>query len=367
MKRALIVGVLLLAPPAFGQGLELQAGASSILNADGASVIWSTSQFATEADVGVAGHTFVYGGGFHFMHRGCDIFLGDHQAAYTTIVSGLSAASRGVAIECKTKTRSIQIFSGATGDLHSTPYFTTEQSRHFGSGVQVSQILGDWTVTGVSAFAGGDRVLLEEVQYAHERWRAAEAGGLANGQRYFEGAGTYSGNHIAVNLTHADYFGVARLNSEQASFGVPALSVFVSAFQSKFSGEAAGVTVRPFNWLSGTMMHLISGKQNQTSEFITETKQHWMLTQAINGKSVAFGGGHIGNLLSEDISYQEVFVPIAGFQRAMTVSIRMQLSRGTVNASVNVLPSGVFYTANVGAVVQGPALGGNQSNSHVAP
>lgn len=81
----------------------------------------------------------------------------------------------------------------------------------------------------------------------------------------------------------------------------------------------------------------------------------------------AFGGSMNGNLLSAGVSYQEIFLPTGGFQRAMVITLRLQLTRATANASVGMLPSGIFYTGYCGAVVQGPALGGSGVQTHAAP
>ncbi len=365
MKYLLTV-VFLLGTVAHGQGLELQGGVSSLLDADGASAIYSTDKFSSEVDIGIAQNRFVYGAGIHFQWRDCDVFAGDHQEYFSTTVAGLAVANRGMAMECKTKKQSIRVFTGATGDLHSTPYFTATVSRHFGSGVELTRIFGDFELTGVSAFAGGNRALLEGVKYHHGAFKAEESAGLAMGQRYFEGQVSVQKRHFSASIIHADYFGIATLNSEQISAGTDHLSFFASAFQSKFSGEAFGSTANVWR-ITGTAMYLKSGGTGQVSEFITERiSQRFSANQCADGRNVSFGGSMTGNLLSASVSYQELFTPLVGFQRAMVIGLRIQLTRGTINTNVNMLPSGTFYTAYAGIVAQGPALGG-ADQGHAAP
>jgi hypothetical protein len=367
LKSLLIVGVLLCCSVASGQGFELRAGVSNLLDADGASAIYSTENFATEVDLGIAQNRFVYGAGIHFQRRGCDWFIGDHQEAFSTTVAGLSVASRGVAMECKTKNQSLRVFTGAVGDLHSTPYFTATESRQFGSGVEYTRIFGDVEFQGVTAFAGANHVFLESVKYHHNALRVEEAAGLALGKKYFEGQASYQTRHISATVTHADYFGIATVNSEQVTAGSQHVSVFASAFQSKYSGTALGANAS-YGRVSGTVMTIASGGQRQTNEFITEqVSQRFSLNQSISGRNVGFGGSMTGNLLSASVSYQEVFTPTSGFERAMVVSLRLQLTRGTVNVSVDKLPSGMFYTGYAGIVASGPALGNGQQDSHAAP
>jgi hypothetical protein len=270
-------------------------------------------------------------------------------------------------MECKTKTQSIRVFSGATGDLHSTPFFTATESRHLGSRVEYTRIFGDIEFQAVSAFAGGDHVLVESVRYHRNAFKAEESAGLAQGQRYFEGQASWQERHFSASLVHADYFGIATVNSEQVTVGADHLSVFASAFQSKYSGEVVGANAT-LGLVSATVMELSSGSTRQVSEFVTERlSQRFSVNQAINGRNFSVGGSMTGNLLTASLGYQEMFTPANGFQRAMVVTLRVQLTRGTANVSVEKLPGGVFYTGYAGLVAQGPALGNGAQDSHAAP
>lgn len=370
MKILLFAVLLALgSAPVSGQSLELQAGASNLLDASGVSAIYSTGDYAAEISVGVAANRFVYGATYDRNWRGCTWSIGDHQEYYSTTVAGLSASSRGVATECKTKTQTVRVFTGAIGELHATPYFSaTSETRHFGSGFEYTRLLGDFEFNGVSAIAGKNKVFLEGVKFHRDAFRVEESAGLAQGQKYFEGVASVQERHFSASLIHADYFGLSTVNSEQVTAGSTHLSVFASAFQSKVSGQAFGASSTVGRITSSIMTLNTSGQKRQISEFFTEqVSQHIMATQAVNGKNVSFGGGLQGNLISASVGFQELYVPAIGFEQATTFNLRLQLPRGTVNISLSKLPSGIFYTGYAGLFAEGPALGGGSIQSHAAP
>jgi len=262
----------------------------------------------------------------------------------------------------------VRFFTGAVGSLHSVPFFTaTSDARHFGAGVSFQRfITKDFELDAVAAIGGAQRAYVEGVRYKFKSISADEAGGYAAGHGYFQADAAYSTPHLAASITHADYVGLTSFTSEGISAGAGGAAVFASAFQSPASaGQAIGAS-----WARGpfatNVTELFSQGRRQFIGMETERYRHFVATQFIGRSagqlSANFGGGYTGNTISGSVGYQEVFNPLYGFQRAMTIQVGIQLPRFTLHLNLDVLPSGISYSGWGNAYVRGPALASGQAS-----
>jgi hypothetical protein len=368
VKRLFII-VLLFARPACGQ-LIVTGGASSIYNADGGGISYMRGDTQTDIGLGLAQNKIVFGVDYRWKIRsGCTAVAGDFQEYLSVVGGGLAISNRGFALSCTLgKKWDFRVFVGADGEFHSLPFFTANSStNHFGAGVEVKRNFSkDFWIEGLAAVAGSNRAYLEGAKYTRGGFTADEAGGLAQGRGYFQGDLGYQAHHFAVQATHADYIGLASYTSESASIGIGPVSAFASAFQARAnSGQAVGAQIG--GPITTNIYEMFSRGRKQTLIVESERYRHWTITQAIShaagSTQVSFGGGYQGNTLSGSIGYQEVYNPLAGFQRAVAIQAGIQLPRFTLHLALDILPGGVIEYAGYGtAFVKGPPLASGQAS-----
>jgi len=360
------IAALLLASPAYGQ-LVVTGGASSLFRAQGGGATYYRGDTQTDVGIGLYQGRFVIGADSRWRWHGCQIIAGDYSEYLSTIGAGLAVANRGGALECgKPKKQTVRFFVGEAGQFYSVPFFAaTGNTGKFGAGVSYQKFIGNLELDYVAAVAGNQWAFLQGARYRRKKWSVDEAAGLTTLGGYFQGDASYSAAHFAAQITHAAFVGKTEYTSEGISAGAGPLAMFASAFQSPaHTGEAIGATVS--HGSASATVDVLFSKQRQVVGFLTEHGRHWMLTQSVShstGTSAAFGGGYTGNTLSASVSYQEVFSPTGGFQRATTVQVGLQLPRFTLHLSLDVLPSGITYTGYGTAYVRGPALSTGQATA----
>jgi len=355
--------VVCVAPRAVAQ-IEVTGGASSLFNADGGTLFYRWPNATAFFGAGIDDARLVFGAGFEVRRRGCDWFAGDRPVYLATGQAGVAIALRGAEVSCATKTRQVVLFTGATGDATSTPFFAGVNANHFGAGALITERLGDLTLTGVAALDGSRKTLLAGADW---RWRDVKldaTGGTIAGQNFFEGAGTFASSHVALAVTRADYLNVAAATSEGATVGVEHLSLFASAFQSTRSGQAAGANVTA-GFLNAQVIATRSGTASLVSGNVTERLgPRFTVSQFVAEHNVGLGGSFTSNLVSASVGYQMMFSPTRGFAPVLTVSLRLQLDHGSANLAINRAAGQTYYTAYAGLYAGGPSLA--NASSHMA-
>ena len=355
--------VLLCALPsaARAQSLVITGGASSLFEANGGGITYYSGNSQADVGLGLFQNRFAFGADYRFKWRACTFAAGDYSEYLSVIGAGLSVANRGIAAECQRGKDTIRFFTGAIGEAHAVPFFTATSASHFGSGISFERHPAkDFEIDAVAALAGNQRVFLEGVKYKWRGFHFDEAAGRAQGAGYFQGDAAFQARHFAVQVSHVDYLGLTSYTGESGSIGAGPVSGFASAFQSpKFGGQAFGGQI-VLGAFATNVFEMRSQGRFQTVVMESEHYRHFVTTQFVshsgNSTSASFGGGYTGNLLSGSVSYQEVFNPLGGFQRATVIAVGIQLPRLTLHLSLDVLPSGVTYSGWGSAYVRGPAL-----------
>jgi hypothetical protein len=90
--------MLCLAPVAHGQSFRIDAGDSTLLNAEGASVTMYTPGSTDFLSLGLFNSHFVYGAGSEFNFKGFDVFTGDRTIVLASGITGVYVAERGASI-----------------------------------------------------------------------------------------------------------------------------------------------------------------------------------------------------------------------------------------------------------------------------
>ncbi len=193
------------------QIVEVNAGASTVYQAEGASVTLHFPQSAMTFGGGFSNGHFRLGASDEFSFHGWNVTAGDNFLSLSTASAGLAIPTRGVSITRRgrklcdgeipirrrpalfgygapcTPETTLTVFLGGTGDAFQNPFFSAGSTTHFGaglnyerhyqSGLTLSALLiaaplrntalagFDWKCHGLKIQAGGG--LLQDAPYAN--------------------------------------------------------------------------------------------------------------------------------------------------------------------------------------------------------
>jgi hypothetical protein len=372
-----LLAFLLLASPAAAQTLDVRAGASSLLQADGGSV---TAYFpSTRLDLGAGfdGGHFVYGATMRRDWRGWDAALGDVPFQS----NGLAFATRGLTMRKQTNTRTIIFFVGAAGDLQSAQYFQATQAHNFGAGFAFTQKFGDaLEFSSTEVIHGGRKTVTQTLAYQSRRLQAAGGGGLLENQLYYFGQGAYRPTDaLTIGGGHtASIYDGTRFTVDNAGIGARLwlMSFNASAFEGHSalgtsSGQSLGADIRTHSIDAGadftTSKYGSAVLGHVTEQFRQRFHVSEYATYSGGHLNLAAGGGFTGNTLSVDVSYTTYFQPLfvgrSPFQNAMTLTIGLHAPHDiALNLASYLLPTGkVKFTSYGEGFARGPWAGGAAS------
>jgi hypothetical protein len=359
MKRLALL-LLIIAPAACGQVIQVNAGASTLFNGEGGSVTFYTPGSTSTVGLGVLNGKLVGGAGTEFEWRHWDVFAGDKQLFLTTGMSGTAVALRGVAVTKKTAKQSLTLFTGATGQAYSTPFFSGTTAKNFGAGLRFERLLSHgFKVSTVDSFAGSRHTVLEEVAWSHGAWTLNENAGLLDNRRFTNATGTFATRHFGAQANHATYIWNGQwltATSENVAGTYGRAYAYASAFQSRNNrGQAVGGSYRLGSVQLG-VGGTFSGKSKTLSGSVMEqVTRHFSLTQYLTRSQgqtqVNFGGQYEGNTVAVGVSYQEMYAPFGptAFTKVLCLSLRFQHPHGE---TVDLSTVGKRWTAMGGAYIK---------------
>jgi hypothetical protein len=369
---AMIVLTLLLA-----QVVQISGGASTLLNADGATASVYTPNSTSQVSAGLSDGRLVAGASTHFDFHSYDVRFGDSQLFLQSGNEGTVVNLRGVDV----RRGPLELFTGAVGKAYSAPFFNGTTAADLGYGLRFSwPLLGhretgpppagylgpehhlpDVKLTTVLVHAGSKTTTLAELGARWGPLNLAVAGGIVENRSLFNGRADLRWKHFGANATRVTYFVPLRIDATSEGIGVQAgpFDAYASAFQSKgASGEAVGGGLR-ISWVSIRANEFWSRQEHAyTTNLAEQVTRHLSLAQFYtrsNGSNAwNLGGGWHGNLVSFDLGWQTYFQPGRGFRTLSAATVSLQLPH---SINVNLSLVGSRWTTYGGIYVAGFATG----------
>lgn len=359
MFRLLILS-LLLAPAVSAQVAEVQAGASTLFQAEGAELTFFTPGTTETVGAGLVSGHLVAGASTAFGFHGWDVYAGDRFMSLNTGQAGTGFASRGLSTTKKTKDSELTLFIAATGRAYTTPFFNGTEARHFGTGAEYQRKLRHGFHAGfIGTMYGSLRTALEEAGWDYRAFKFVEDYGVIDSRINSNGSARYQARHFGGEIARQTSIWnnlQTVTNSESVAGDYRVFSGYASVFQSgQLSGQAVGGNVRlgPVSVSAGETFSR-SGKQFLGS--VTEQlRRGFSVTQYIsrmNGTTnVNFGGVYTSNTITVSAQYQQVFTPFGptAFEKILMLGFKLQLPSGQ---TVDLSTSGTKWSASGGSYIQ---------------
>ena len=360
MKRLLLS--LLFASAAAGQTIQVQGGASSLLNAEGGAVTAFLPNSTAQIGAGISNGHIVAAASERFSWKGWEINAGDEQLFLQSGSAGFGIAERGAALQRKGPNGTVDIFSGACGRLFSTPFFAGAEARHFCSGYAFrKRFHQNLEIGSVGVSAAGKTTALESATW-HAPCSSKQpapagagapilrfplcgvtfsgSGGLLEKRAFANGQGLFQSAHFAATISRTNYLfqnQQAGVTNEGLAALFGPLDLHASAFQSKgVPGETAGGGLR-MGFLSMRADEFWSAQgRNFSGSISQQIGRHFRVSEYVNRSAgqttFSAGGGFQSNWLSASVDHTVLYSIFTGkFQNATVVTLSFRLHDSTVN------------------------------------
>lgn len=337
------------------QVIQVQAGASTLLNADGGTVTLFTPNTTSAGGVGVSDGHLVASLSTRFGWKGWNLYAGDRQIFLTTGAAGLAESSRGLAVERAGAVYQVGLFVGACGRVRSVPYFFGTTARDYCAGYFFSRRVGALELGSFGVLRNGKKTSAGSLTWHRGPLRLAASGGKLEDAWLANGSADLRWKHLGINATRATYLVPTRtdLTSEGIGTQFGGFDFYGSAFQSHFArGEALGAGIR-IAWLQlrGNEFWSSSGHTttaNATENITRRISLSQFATRSAGRNAFNLGGSFRSNLLTASLAWQEYFAPGVGFRTLPTASLSLQLPR---SITLNLQLLGSRWSAWGGAYV----------------
>lgn len=382
MRWLFTLALLFLAGSVKAQVIELQGGVSNSLGEGGGFTFYSPN-LESRFTAGVSRGRFTYAASEHTEYRKWDLVLGDNMFALSSGQLALSAPVRGLSAYRKFKKSAMFVFTGAVGDVFSSPYFFGIQHAKIGAGIGYQREVAKGLIFGTIQEADVHRkTSLGDIQYkpscsigapqpplagagafrncwwSHLTFRAQA--GLLQSNPQVGGDAALTTKHLSLNAgRHTYIFNVTpnpgtpllaartTTNSYSAFTNIKFLNLNASRFESNLNrGTSAGVGAQ-LGWLSTQFAEYRGGKTKNHVLVATERGGlHWSFSEYVthsNG-SWQYNGGlsYSGNRLNFSVGESVLYFPVLRnpWQKVLSISIGLRIKSASVNASTVVQPTG---------------------------
>lgn len=381
MSRWITLALLLLTGSGLhAQTIGVQAGASTLFGAEGASATIYTANTNSTFGVGLSNGRLVASATTEFLYRGgWDVSLGDRNIFLSTEQLGLSSTVRGLEADRKRNNSDLAFFAGAVGQSYSTPWFSGERTDSVGAGLLYSRTFSSVKLTTIEAWSHGRLTALEGGAW---HWRGLEAkgtAGLLERRAYFIGQGSWKLPHASLDGSRQTYIWQGQ-RSTVTGAGVAAwygpVDAHANIFRSTLAlGKTAGAGLHVGPLTVREDVFLSRGSRTLSTSITEQYSRHWSLSQFITrsggSTSLNFGAGYTSNVVTASVGYSQQFIPFGRvpFAKVLTVGLSFQLPHGsTLNVATVAAPDGgsVRWTTYGGTFVQAPWLSSPQDRgTHV--
>lgn len=190
VKCALIACILLLSALTHAQIFRVQAGESTLLNAQGGSVEFKAPDYDGSIGLGYFNDRFQFGGDTRYQFRGYTLLGGDENIPFTLPTDIFDAShyfsARGVGVTRKFENSRFYAFAGTTSTWVGTGFFSGATSdRPAGIFFYERKLNSNLTLFS-REIASNTQTALEGVEWKPRRWlKTALTGGIGSNQEYF--------------------------------------------------------------------------------------------------------------------------------------------------------------------------------------
>ncbi len=187
---ALVLMAALLTARAGAQVFRVQAGQSTLLNAEGGSVEFKAPNYDGEVGLGYYNGKLQFGAETRYLFHGYTVLAGDSSVPFTLATDIFDSShyfsARGIGVTNKDPSRSMYAFAGTTSTWLGTGFFNAATSDR-----PVAILFYDHKLSKQLKFVSrniiSDRqTILEGLEWQPEKWlKASATEGVGSNQRYF--------------------------------------------------------------------------------------------------------------------------------------------------------------------------------------
>lgn len=395
LRVALIV--LLIAPVAGAQTVELSGGTGNLFEASGAKATMYMPGNQASFSFGYQhGRGVVLGASDAFLYHGTTIVAGSQMSGFSFSGAGIGLALTGISATRQFEHTTLSAFAGSLGVGFSAPYLNTVRPEHIGVGLllqkhfcsqQISQnkiVSCRWAFYSMTVLNGGQLTAAEGVTFQSRKLNLAASGGTLQNHRFYNLTNTYSPTKWASVYASHQNFSVENRNAVSDNIGA---SITAGKFFGSISanggssggivttGESASVGVHLGPVFEQSMYFTSPTSGRLLSHNFTEIiRHHLTLTQTISqssqGNSYSFGGGYTTNRFSFSVNRSVELVIGRGFESTTGFSLNFRIHDTVINVqTVTDILGHASYAAWAESYVQ-TGLQSGQSNQpgqhHVA-
>ncbi|HKU25472.1 MAG TPA: hypothetical protein VJQ54_08375, partial [Candidatus Sulfotelmatobacter sp.] len=190
VKCALIACTLLLSALAHAQIFRVQAGESTLLNAEGGSVEFKAPDYDGSVGLGYFNNRFQFGGETRYQFRGYTLLGGDENVPFTLPTDIFDAShyfsARGAGVTRKFEDSRLYAFAGTTSTWVGTGFFSGATSDRPAGIFFYERKLNSNVILFSREIVSNTQTALEGVEWKPRKWlKTALTGGIGSNQGYF--------------------------------------------------------------------------------------------------------------------------------------------------------------------------------------
>ena len=206
-KCACLVFTLQLAAVTSGQVFKVQAGGSTLLDAEGGSVEFSAPNYAGTLGIGVHAGQFVFGAETKLKYRSSVLLFGDDSVPFNLPTDIFNPShyfsARGAGLSRTNERQHLYVFGGSTATFLGAGFFNSATAND-----PVGIVFYDRKLTKSLRFISRDiasnrQTALEALEWSPlKQVTASLTGGVGSNQRYFASAVDVETNQLAVKTSY---------------------------------------------------------------------------------------------------------------------------------------------------------------------
>jgi hypothetical protein len=355
--------VLLLSAPLRAQVIiQATAGTSTELSSSGAAFAVHFPNTETDVSGGVADGRAIFGLTEKFKWRGWNWSAGDTQLDWSAGGVGLGVSNRGFTATRKTKTSTLTLFAGGSGNYFGSPYAFGNTISRAGVGAFYQRKMRLLTFSSIDVLNGRQATLVQDVDVHWRGLTASGAAGLLQGQTYFSGIAAYRFHFVNLNAAR-QHFDYSTVQSEGLGFAFGSFNFHAAAFRSSLAqGETLGIGARVSIFTLESDCFISRYGKFVDGSLTERLGRHWTISQFVSESpriSASGGFSYTGNHFALALGYSQYFMPLyvgrSPFVNAATLTFSIRLPHdSSANIASDLAPNGkIRFTTYAGSYFYG--------------
>jgi hypothetical protein len=320
------------------QVFRVQAGSSTLFNADGASMDFRADKYSGDVGIGMVNGEFHYGASFQTKLGDNTVKLGDDQVRFELPTDIFDAShyflARGIGITRSSDDTRTWIFTGASSQGFSTPFFGAADSANAMGALFYEKRLSDRLTLFSRNIFSSRQTMIQAAEYKLAQGvRAAVAVGTGNNAKY-------AATSLAIDRKKYDL----KASYVAPSDGFVRLRAPNADLASEVEGGNVSFTYRPKHGYALTLTHeniVQPGRDSQPAEHASANE----VFATGNAAKVSFGGGLFTTKAFDHAALGTAF--FAGRNLTSRIAVKANYDRSVPNVG---LPSDSIG-ANVRAAI----------------